>query len=1092
MKKQTWMTRGGTLALGLALAGCGEVRPETEALAQRTEVALEGRCEVKPPFTPSFEPELEWAWTGSAVMPTHNQVMMTPAVVDVSGDGVPDVLFNAFAGGGYSANGVLRAISGADGKDLWTVTDTRYRVRGASSIAAGDIDGDGLVEICTVHESGAGILCFENDGTFKFRTSESGNDWGGVSLADLDGDGTVELLNGNYVFSNTGVRKWVGSDGFGGISGTGPISFAADIDQDGKLEVINDRAVYRHDGTLKCANTSIGHGLAGVGNFDSDPYGEIAVVWSGKVSLLDDDCRLLWTATIPDGGAGGAPNIADFDNDGQAEIGVAGAGRYVVLESNGVIKWSSVTRDYSSNRTGSSTFDFEGDGKAEVVYADEVRLRIYDGATGAVRFEVPHSSGTTYENPVVVDVDGDDNAEIVMIANNYHGFDKFTGIRVFRDKKDGWVNTRRIWNQHAYSVTNVNDDGTIPAHPATNWLTPGLNTFRSNSQGVGSTSAFAASDLQVVSAVASSCDHETLALTLTARVRNDGEAAASAGLKVAFYQGNPASGGTLLGVATVPSVIPAGGETTASLTLATAPGGSAEVWAVADDDGTGTGRETECREDNNTASSNVSLVCEPLPTGGWTLTGSMALPRLLHTANLLDDGRVLVAGGFNTTSEVYDPTTGTWSRTGDTLGSHRGHTSTKLKDGRVLIAGGGVCPITNATAELYVPALGKWRPAGQLNEQRYHHAAVLLPNGKVLVMGGGTSEYGGDVLASAELFDPATGIWMYTGRMGSARRYHTATLLPDGKVLIAGGSDASGNQLVSAELYDPATGSFSPVGGMGFGRRHHTATLLPNGKVLVAGGDGYSFAPANTAELYDPATGTWSATGGMMSPRRFHTANLMANGKVLVAGGYHEATGILTSSELYDPATGAWSETWAMNVDRYGHTSTVLGNGTVLAVGGTSNTDQSSAEFYGAGSRDCPSGGAKRLLESVHVPSNGTTVRSATVLLTGRVYWLKASGTYTYWPGSAPYGTADAECSHRPASSYGPGWILGEDKWPGSYGLDVAVDGTNFMWGTACNEIDHTYVQPYTGHGDSVGFSIWDDQYTDNSGGIDVEIYECR
>ncbi|HZI06790.1 MAG TPA: kelch repeat-containing protein, partial [Archangium sp.] len=790
MKKKTWMSRGGALTLGLALAGCGEVRPETEALTQRTEVALEGRCEVKPPFTPSFEPELEWAWTGSTVMPAHNQVMMTPVVVDVNTDGVPDVVFNTFAGSTYTRNGVMRAISGDDGRDLWAVTDPAQRVLPGAGISAGDIDHDGLVELCTTPENSLGIICFENTGALKFRTSSGSTSYGGPSLADLDGDGSVEILVGAHVLDNTGTVKWSRT--------ASAIPFAADIDQaaDGRLEVVQGNAVYRHDGSLLCRNTAVGAGLTGVANFDADSRGEIVVVWSGNVSLLDDDCRLLWTTAVP-GGGGGAPNIADFDNDGQPEIGVAGRTQYVVFETNGTVKWGSPTQDYSSQVTGSSTFDFEGDGKAEVIYGDEVRLRIYDGATGAVRVVLPHASGTIYENPVIVDVDGDDNAEIVVASNNY-AFSGPTGIRVYRDKKDGWVNTRRIWNQHAYSVTNVNDDGTIPAHPATNWLTDGLNTFRSNSQGVGSTSAFAASDLQVVSAVASSCDPETLALTLTARVRNDGEAAASAGLKVAFYQGNPASGGTLLGVATVPSVLPAGGETTVSLTLATAPGGSAEVWAVADDDGTGTGRETECREDNNTASSNVSFVCEPLPTGGWTLTGSMALPRLLHTANLLDDGRVLVVGGFNTTSEVYDPTTGTWSRTGNTLGTHRGHTSTKLQDGRVLIAGGGVCPITNATAEVYVPALGKWRPAGQLNQQRYHHAAVLLPNGKVLVMGGGTDEYGGAVLASAELFDPATGIWMYTGNLGSARRYHTATLLPNGLVLIAGGSDASGNQLASA------------------------------------------------------------------------------------------------------------------------------------------------------------------------------------------------------------------------------------------------------------------------------------------------------
>ncbi len=333
--------------------------------------------------------------------------------------------------------------------------------------------------------------------------------------------------------------------------------------------------------------------------------------------------------------------------------------------------------------------------------------------------------------------------------------------------------------------------------------------------------------------------------------------------------------------------------------------------------------------------------------GGWILTGSMALPRLLHTATLLDDGRVLVAGGFNVTSELYNPETKTWSATGNNLGTHRGHTATKLQDGRVLIAGGGVCPLTSATAELYIPSLGKWKPAGVLNTQRYYHAAVLLPDGKVLVTGGATSEYDGSVLASSELYDPATGKWTYTGSLNTARRNHTITLLPNGKVLVTGGSDASEYLLhASAEIYDPATGTWTAVASMGTGRSYHTATLLPNGKVLVAGGSDIDPERSASAELYDPATNTWAATGSMLSPRRFHTANLLPDGRVLVAGGYHQLTGIQTASDLYDPATGTWSKTAVMNVDRYKHTATPLPNGTVLAVGGVSNHDQASAEYY--------------------------------------------------------------------------------------------------------------------------------------------------
>jgi hypothetical protein len=592
----------------LMMTACGETGlAEQEGQTPPGQQAAEanGECQVQPPFNPNFEPELEWAWSGSPVMPGHNQVMMTPIVVEVNGDGVPDIVFSTFTGSNYITNGVLRAISGANGSELWTVTDPALRVRGAASVAGADIDGDGLVELCAIPESGNGILCFENTGAFKFRTSASTNNWGGVAFADLEGDGSVEIINGNHVFSNTGALKWVGVDDVGGS--VGPLSFAADIDGDGLQEVVNDRAIYRHDGTLKCRNTSIGHGLAGVGNFDGDSRGEVVVVHQGRVSLMDDNCTLLWTQTIPGGGNGGAPNIADFDADGQPEIGVAGATRYAVFETNGTVKWSSVTQDNSSNVTGSSTFDFEGDGRAEVVYGDERRLRIYDGATGVVRFNVEHASGTTYENPLIVDVDGDDNAEIVVASNNY-GFPGPTGIRVFRDRKDGWVNTRRIWNQHAYSVTNINDDGTVPAHPIANWRTPGLNTFRANSQGTGTTSPFAAADVTVTE-VSSACDRTSGTLSLKARVFNQGDAAVSGGLRVAFYQGNPSAGGSLLGVATLPAVLAAGNSAVATLVLASVPGGSAEIWAVADDDGTGTGRETECVETNNGGSAPVSLAC---------------------------------------------------------------------------------------------------------------------------------------------------------------------------------------------------------------------------------------------------------------------------------------------------------------------------------------------------------------------------------------------------------------------------------------------------------------------------------------------------
>ncbi|MBN1205142.1 MAG: choice-of-anchor A family protein [Myxococcaceae bacterium] len=590
----------------VVLASCGTAVEDAAPAQRRSALAA---CEVTPPFTPNFEPELQWQWTGSQILTNHKQVMMTPVVVELNGDGIPDVVFNSFSGNNYIDNGVMRAISGDDGHELWTVTSTSYEVRGAASIAAGDIDGDGEVELCTVPETGIGVICFNHDGSLKLRsTSSSASNWGGPSLADLDGDGTVEIIDGNTVYSNIGELKWRGEDGAGGPQGSGPLAFAVDIDQDSQsvqLELVNDRAIYKADGTLLCVNTTIGHGLAGVGNFDGDARGEVVVVWAGNVTLMDDNCQTLWTTALPGGGDGGPPTIADFDNDGQPEIGVAGSSAYSVLDTNGAVLWSSPTQD-SSSRTGSSTFDFEGDGTTEVAYADETRLRIYAGASGQIRFEVAHSSGTSYENPVIADVDGDNSAEIIIASNNF-AFPGEAGIRVFRDKMDGWVNTRRLWNQHAYFVTHVNDDGTIPAHPATHWLTPGLNSFRSNSQG-GSPTTRAAADL-VASNVGAWCDSASSDAFVSARVDNLGDVDVPAGLPVAFYLGNPASGGSLLGVAYAYDEVPAHSFTWVTLQHASVPGAPHEVWAVADDDGTGQGLELECLEDNNGSSASVSLTC---------------------------------------------------------------------------------------------------------------------------------------------------------------------------------------------------------------------------------------------------------------------------------------------------------------------------------------------------------------------------------------------------------------------------------------------------------------------------------------------------
>jgi N-acetylneuraminic acid mutarotase len=305
-------------------------------------------------------------------------------------------------------------------------------------------------------------------------------------------------------------------------------------------------------------------------------------------------------------------------------------------------------------------------------------------------------------------------------------------------------------------------------------------------------------------------------------------------------------------------------------------------------------------------------------TGSWTATGTMATPRSGFSATLLPNGRVLVAGGMNgidpvmASAELYDPTTGSWSATGAMTTPRRGNTATLLPDGKVLVAGGdnsnGPGATWTASAELYDPTTGSWTATGSMATPRAFHTATLLPDGRVLVAGG-LNDGNNDVaaLASAELYDATTGSWTATGSMGTPRAWlsgYTATLLLDGKVLVAGGGEAGTTWEASAELYDATTGSWTATGTMTTPRSGYTATLLPNGRVLVAGGLGTRGYNLASAELYDPTTGSWTATATMTTPRSGYTATLLHDGRVLVAGGENGSGPVMASAELYDPGSG--------------------------------------------------------------------------------------------------------------------------------------------------------------------------------------------
>ena len=503
-------------------------------------------------------PTLVWHWGVGDLAPIKNNevdertnrinVMSAPMVADVNDDGIPEVVFNSYPGNSYEGNGTLRILNGQTGQ-LLAYSDSTVNTDGGSQVAIGklypegtqapadkpDIDISGLQIVTCIRDTDNyfKIAAFNHKAEMLWmHDSVDHNECGqsGPGIADFNGDGKPEVFS-RYNVYNGQTGELIARNNCGDnlhVHAACDYPLAADLDGDGIVELVGGNVAYKVDFNahelVQLYKSKNSDGYPAIADINLDGKPEIFVVLvkganaPGEIMAYNADFTNFWDAPKKhDGGTkGGAPTIANINDTPEPELTFAGETAYLAYDYQGNLLWKRATHDRKSSKTGSTVFDFDGDGKAEIVYNDEFFLRVYDGTSGDTRFCKCNTSGTHYEYPVIADVNLDGHAEIIVAANTtlvstkYKGCnipedylaenglddcvkqileseneadrDASQGVRVFSSPDQDWIDTRKIYNQHAYSITNVNDNGLIPAHPKRNWATVDLNNFRLNVQ----------------------------------------------------------------------------------------------------------------------------------------------------------------------------------------------------------------------------------------------------------------------------------------------------------------------------------------------------------------------------------------------------------------------------------------------------------------------------------------------------------------------------------------------------------------------------------------------------------------------------------